>query len=218
MVTALVANFKGGCGKTTICHHVAVRASERGIRVLAIDTDRQGNLYRRLLSDAGNLLDRPPEEWAPGCTVVYSPEAWALPDRAETSWDLVLVDSAPGHEPPEGPTPELLLVPVDGVDAAMNANETLAWAIESGVGVTMIVFNGIGEGGKTQARIFNQISESLPKGVQVADTKIPRGNGIKRSALDCRPAWKDIWQGRDARQIAAFCDELLDALEGRHGS
>jgi chromosome partitioning protein len=36
--------IKGGTGKTTICHSIAVRAALYGVRVLCIDLDQQGNL------------------------------------------------------------------------------------------------------------------------------------------------------------------------------
>lgn len=37
-------NFKGGVGKTTLCYQVATHLAFCGYRVLAVDTDQQGNL------------------------------------------------------------------------------------------------------------------------------------------------------------------------------
>jgi len=41
MRTILVANIKGGCGKTTIATHLAAEAAGRGLKVLLADVDRQ---------------------------------------------------------------------------------------------------------------------------------------------------------------------------------
>ena len=40
----VVANGKGGCGKTTVAANLAVLAARTGRRVLAVDLDKQGNL------------------------------------------------------------------------------------------------------------------------------------------------------------------------------
>lgn len=46
MKTIVVANQKGGVGKTTLAVHLACRAHERGARVLMIDLDSQASLTR----------------------------------------------------------------------------------------------------------------------------------------------------------------------------
>lgn len=209
--TIMLANFKGGCGKTTLSHHLAVRGAERGYRVLAVDTDRQGDFYRRLVGDDGDLADMPPAEWAEGCAVVHTPEAWHMPDG---EWDVVIVDTGPGLNLPEGPSPDVVIIPVDGVDAARNSAETLHEALDRNVRLVGLVFVGIAEGGARQAREFERIRENLPPGVVPSTIDIPRGGSIKRSALTCRPAWTDLWRGKDATAILQFCDALYDAVRG----
>ena len=41
MLSVLVGNIKGGCGKTTIATHLAVAAASRGLRTVIGDCDRQ---------------------------------------------------------------------------------------------------------------------------------------------------------------------------------
>jgi hypothetical protein len=177
--------------------------------VLAVDTDRQGDLYRRLVGDDGNLAEMPPAEWAPGCVVVHTPEAWEMPGG---EWDVVVVDTGPGLNLPEGPVPDVVIIPIDGVDAARNSAETLHEALDRRVGLVGVVLVGVAEGGARQAREFARIRESLPPGVFTGTLDIPRGGSIKRSALTCRPAWTDLWRGKDATAILAFCDALFDIL------
>lgn len=43
MKTIVVANQKGGVGKTTVARHLAFYGVEKGLRVLAVDMDVQGN-------------------------------------------------------------------------------------------------------------------------------------------------------------------------------
>ncbi len=215
MRSIMTAGNKGGSGKSSIAHHIAVRAAERDFRVLVIDTDRQADLYRRLVTDEGNTADCPPAEWEAGCVVSYSPDAYDIPTAAD--FDLMVIDTAPSRELPEGPAPDLIVVPIDGVDAARNANETVAEARDRKVPV-LIVFNGIGEGGKRHARQFDRVRESLPDGVDALVEEIPRTGAIKRTAVTCEPAWRDIWKGRDVQRLRQVCDDLLDLVMAEDGA
>lgn len=47
-----VANRKGGVGKTTVSAHLAAGLARRGLRVIAVDCDPQGNLTSLLLNGA----------------------------------------------------------------------------------------------------------------------------------------------------------------------
>jgi chromosome partitioning protein len=57
MITVLVANTKGGCGKTTVATHLAAAFAGAGLRCTLADADRQG-------SSLGWLNNRP-EDAAP---------------------------------------------------------------------------------------------------------------------------------------------------------
>lgn len=209
LLILMLANFKGGCGKTTIGHHIALWAAEHGKRVLVIDTDKQGNLYRRLAKLDHNPQDRPPVEWSKGCWCIYSPKGWALPKDVEKTFDVVILDSPPGEDfpkCPDGVKANIVVVPIDGIDAALGANETVANALESDADRVILVKNGCEEGGKRFQREFADMMEGLPENVMVSPVEVPRGEGIKRTSKECRAAWSDPYKGGDTRSMRALCD------------
>ena len=59
MITIAIANQKGGVGKTTLAFNLAhTFAAKRGIKVLAIDNDPQGNLTSSFLENYADLTAR----------------------------------------------------------------------------------------------------------------------------------------------------------------
>jgi len=118
-----VFNHKGGTGKTTTSVNIAAGLAERGVRVLLVDADGQGNVGASLgISGEKNLYHvlvhgLPAEEAVvpvrPGLDVLTSNESLAaaelhlasLPNRARvlrerlssriTGYDVVVIDCAP---------------------------------------------------------------------------------------------------------------------------
>jgi chromosome partitioning protein len=83
----VVANLKGGVGKTTTAVYLSAVAAARGREVVLIDADRQA-------SSAEWLEERPIE----GVTVVEAPSERTL-TRAMTRHDgMAIVDTPPGDE------------------------------------------------------------------------------------------------------------------------
>lgn len=58
MKTIVVANQKGGVGKTTVARHLAFYGYEQGLRVLAVDMDVQGNFSTtfKIIEEENGLL------------------------------------------------------------------------------------------------------------------------------------------------------------------
>jgi len=216
MLITMTAINKGGSGKTTLSSHLAWRAQEAGWRVLGIDAGRQGDYYRRLAGPDSDDAYRPPVEWAPGCLVVHSPEEYDLEGIGD-AYDLCIIDTDHALSLPSGQTPDFLLMPVDGIDAARGANETVAEALERGIEAGLIVFNRLDQGGKRYERAFDHIAGACPSGITVAGTRIPAGGNITRSAETCRPAWQTPWPGKDGKAMADLCDYLLGLFEQAKG-
>jgi chromosome partitioning protein len=81
MITVLVANPKGGCGKTTIATHLAAAFATAGLRAALADADRQG-------SSLGWLRTRP-ESAAPIQSLDWGDGAEKLPKDV----DRLIIDA-----------------------------------------------------------------------------------------------------------------------------
>jgi chromosome partitioning protein len=86
-VNVVVANLKGGVGKTTTAVYLAAVAAEKGHEVLLIDSDRQA-------SSAEWLEERPLE----GVTVVEAPSERTLVSAMSRHNGVAIVDTPPGDD------------------------------------------------------------------------------------------------------------------------
>jgi len=87
MKTILVASRKGGCGKTTLCGHLAVQATLEGKKAAILDTDPQGSL-----ADWWN--ERESEEPAFATADIPGIPA-ALEELRSAGFDYALIDTPP---------------------------------------------------------------------------------------------------------------------------
>ncbi|MDE2270836.1 MAG: AAA family ATPase [Xanthomonadaceae bacterium] len=84
MKTLVVANQKGGVGKTTLLVHMAHYAAEAGNRVLVIDLDPQCNTTSSLEAFASDIV----------ASVLFGPKSIDLKQKSERSITLIGADSA----------------------------------------------------------------------------------------------------------------------------
>lgn len=66
MITVLVANPKGGCGKTTIATHLAAAFATAGLRASLADADRQGSSLGWLKARPGSAAPIQALDWREG--------------------------------------------------------------------------------------------------------------------------------------------------------
>ncbi len=212
MRTIILANVKGGCGKTTLAHHLAHAAAEQEKRVLAVDTEPQGDLYRRLAKQLHRDVARAPVAWAKGCLCVYS----APPAYTRASWqppaepyDLAVVDTAPINDLPQGPAPTVVVIPIDSIDAGLNANDAARNALAAGAKLVVLVRNQIVSAGASYRKNFRDLGDDLPDGVVLCDVDLPYAKSILDTGASCVPAWKGVYKDDGARSIREACMWIL---------
>lgn len=213
MLKIVLGNDKGGAGKTTLSHHICEFMAEQGLRVLAVDTNSaQANLYRRLARIDYKPTDCAPIQWAEGCTCVMMPESWDLPAKAEKHYDVVIVDTPPDKNLPPGPDPDVVIIPIDGFDAALGAGNIVdAVSGYEKPPMIIIVKNGTNEGGRRLQRIVTDLEGG--DGIEICEIELPRGNAIHRTAQTNKPAWRDQYRNAgDAKAILSFCQWLAQRL------
>jgi chromosome partitioning protein len=93
MKTVVVANQKGGVGKTTVTCHLAFALRDHGHDTLVVDLDSQGNASKTLKASASGVtateLFTDPDAWSrvkkqPGLTLIAANDALSDLDRADT--------------------------------------------------------------------------------------------------------------------------------------
>ena len=81
MITVLVANPKGGCGKTTIATHLAAAFAGAGLRAALADADRQGSSLGWVKARPDNVAPIRPLDWSDG------------PDKLPKDIDRLIIDA-----------------------------------------------------------------------------------------------------------------------------
>lgn len=92
--TIVVAQQKGGAGKTTLVAQLAATLAERGTRLAVVDSDPQGSLARWMQMREHHL----PPVAEIGFAVVAGWRLQATLDRLARDFDLLLVDTPPHAE------------------------------------------------------------------------------------------------------------------------
>ena len=195
--------YKGGEGKTTLAAHVVYAGQARGLRVLAVDIDKQGNLFKWLTRGDGVPRDGVLTEVSPTLTVLFAPGAVPV---LPTGFDLVVIDV-----PPEGAavTADRWLVPVSCRMALDGAASTCAEAN----GDVLLVLNKFNVGGiGTTAALRGAVQRINATGLLTV-MEIPESAAILRAGELFIPAWEGPY-GKDTPGVKALRAVLDRALTG----
>jgi len=200
-----VHNHKGGIGKTTICGHLAWRASDLGLRSLLITLDRQGDALRWISKDKKIEMKKPVQNGL--LTGLYSPDVMP-PDDILEGYPLVIVDTPPEAGVPEAIDPDLWVVPVDNRTAIENLMSVVP--LMTPKAPCYVVFYTADAGGITTLRGLQQAARHVPK-VEFYDDVIPFNKSMRRTQVYYEPVWNvPHGEGRSGhRAMLRLCDAIL---------
>ena len=203
--SVLVANRKGGCAKSTLTVHAAWAAQEAGLRVLVLCADTLGDSFKRLGAPYASLDDCAPYEWASGCWVSFTPDAYAYPEPAKlAAYDIIIVDTpGSGKGLPDGPPVAEVIVPITDRGAAEAAVETLA-DVQAMVPLPSVIVVPVNKGcapaDDFRANVL-AIRKHLPAMATIYGTTIPYSHGVWRTDSTHRPAWLDEQYGAECAAL-----------------
>lgn len=205
MTIIAVHNHKGGIGKTTICAHVAWRASDLGIKCLVITLDRQGDVLRYISVDKKVEKKKPVRNGL--ITGLFSPDEMP-PDDILEDYPLVIVDTPPEAGVPEAIDPDLWVVPVDNRTAIENLMSVVP--LMTPKAPCYVVFYTADAGGITMLRGLQQAARHVPK-VEFYDVVVPFNKAMRRTQGYYVPVW-DVAHGEGKsghRAMVRLCDAIL---------
>lgn len=205
MTIIAVHNHKGGIGKTTICGHLAWRASELGIKCLVITLDRQGDVLRWFHKD--KKIDKKQPVRNGLITGLFSPEEMP-PDDVLDGYPLVIVDTPPEAGVPEAIDPNLWVVPVDNRTAIENLMSVVP--LMTPKAPCYVVFYTADAAGIATLRGLQQAARHVPK-VDFYDDVVPFNPALRRTQAYYEPVWR-VAHGEGTaghRAMLRLCDAIL---------
>lgn len=208
--TTLVANIKGGVGKTTLATNLAVAHSLRKRRVLLVDTDPQGSAERWSILRG----EQHPDRRAVPCVSKRGSLHLALPSMAD-SYDSVIVDSG-GRDVAELRSSmlvaQLLVVPVVPALFDLWATEQLLHVAQAAAGanptleVLAVLVRSPTHPLESESATATAYLTQL--GLAVADTRLRERLVYRRAAESGLGVQEVPKSGPARREVAALYEEL----------
>ena len=215
MKVIVVANQKGGVGKSTLSCNLAACAAQNGKKVMIVDADPQGSsMTWRSLREADNVS-----------SIAITKPSIAKDIKNFENFDLVVVDAG-GRDntlfraATMAASHGLMLIPVlaSGVDvwATEDTFNILAEARALGIDIpAFAVFNQL----KPRASLVGQAKEALAEltkdnDVVLLNSRIGDREDFKKAFLVGQGVTEFVQSGKASIEIQTLYNELLEKLEG----
>ncbi|MFV0490414.1 MAG: ParA family partition ATPase [Pseudorhodobacter sp.] len=203
----VVAQQKGGAGKTTLAANLAIAFLAQGNRVAVLDTDPQGSLGRWFMARR-DLGEDPGVEFA-------TASAWGVGyevDKLRKTNDIVLIDTPPKIDSDLRPAlreADLVLIPV-------GASHLDLWALDGVLDMairlskpTLLVLNRVTAG----SRLAGEIAEAAAQvSAHVAETTLGQRVAYAESLGQGRGVGELPRSAVARRETEALADEVLKRL------
>lgn len=183
---------KGGTGKSTCCFCFACDAVAKGLKVLLIAADPQGDTARWAMGSNKRQRQHTYLSSDLGFTALYVdtvPPHEEL-ERFLTDYDLIVIDMPPYPESILSVNPDLWVVPIANSDSLLNTAPLLRNMKLKGGRIGFLP-NNIGAGNDASARIINGINSLIvnePSTFLLSE--IPKTESLSRVAEEHQPPWQ----------------------------
>lgn len=205
---------KGGCGKSTGSFALACYATERGLRVLLVAMDPQGDSARWAGGGDRPLIPGDLFESSRGFKAIFSPRE--MPEVPDGEFDLIVVDMPPEVETVPLVKATLWLTFLDGRDAVIDTLPAIPTMLEASAPI-LFVRNKAEVAGK---RVLRILQEGLTKiavhhdQVLLSDFELPLHGAIGRVPSYSSPPWEVPFGNGTLGAVAVrnLCEEVLGLL------
>jgi chromosome partitioning protein len=205
MKTLAVMSQKGGAGKSTLALHLAAEAAGRGLKVLLLDLDPQGNLV--------GWAQRRGDELPPDVDAIHVTKLKSELTAAQGGGvDLVVLDTAPNADRPSVQAAEvadLILVPCRPAQFDLDAiRATLAT-----VRLTRTPHRVVLNAAPIRSRVVDEAIAVIEKeGGQVSPVIVRQRVAFQHCLTDGRTAAEFEPGGAAAQEIASLHDDMMKCL------
>jgi len=206
-MTIIIAQQKGGAGKTTLTAHLAVALAGRGMAIAIMDIDPQQSLSAwhgarvQTLGNDGGICLRQVSGWRSGAEV----------QRLGRDFDIVLIDS-----PPHGETDSRVAMrAADKVLMPIQPSPMDYWAARQTIDMARreardftLVLNRLPARGRLAEQIRNMIAKDS---LNVARQSLGNRQAFAASLLEGLGVTEAQPRGLAAQEITALAEEVMPA-------